>query len=62
MSGAGSAFPEECKYCVTSLREEVRYPTTTVDKENGDLYIFTFCSKECKEKWLAEYGDEPNRG
>jgi len=57
-----ASFPKECEYCGTSLREEVRYPTTTVDKKNGDLSIFTFCSEECKDKWLTDSEDDLNRG
>ena len=58
MSNEESPFPEECDYCGTSLTEEIQYPTTTEDGENGGLEIFTFCSEECKEKWLNEYSDE----
>lgn len=60
MSDEESSFPEECEYCGTPLEAEVRYPTTTVDEESGALDIFTFCSEECKEKWLDEYDNESN--
>lgn len=61
MSDEESPFPEECMYCGTPLDEEVRYPTITVDGENGDLNIYTFCSEECKGKWLNQHGDESDQ-
>lgn len=61
MSGEESPFPSECDYCGTSLKEEVRYPTTTIDMEDGDIEIFTFCSEECKEQWLTEQRDGSNK-
>lgn len=62
MSDEGTTFPEECDHCGTSLGADVRCPTATVDGENGGLHISTFCSEECKSKWLDERGDEPTRG
>jgi endogenous inhibitor of DNA gyrase (YacG/DUF329 family) len=61
MSYEESPFPEECDYCGTPLDEEVRYPTTTVDRKNRDIHIFTFCSEECKEEWLNEHIEGSNQ-
>ena len=61
MSYEESPFPEECDYRGTPLDEEVRYPTTIVDGENGDIHIFTFCSEERKEGWLNDHGEGSNQ-
>lgn len=55
MSHGESPFPEACDYCEDPLDEEVRYPTVTVDGEDGEIYIYTFCSDECKQEWLSEH-------
>jgi len=54
-----ASFPAGCDYCGTPFEEDVRYPTTTVDGENGDLCIYTFCDGECKGDWLDEHGEAP---
>lgn len=56
MSDEGTSFPEVCDYCGTPLEVEVRYPTSTVDSENGVLQIFTFCDEECKRTWHTKGG------
>jgi hypothetical protein len=61
MSNDGASFPERCDYCGTQLGEEVRYPTATVDGENGSLQIFTFCDEECKANWQKNRSEEPDR-
>ena len=61
MSDEGLLFPEWCDHCGTPLEVEVRYPTSTVDGENGVLQIFTFCDEECKAKWHAKRGEKRDR-
>jgi hypothetical protein len=61
MSDEGMLFPERCDYCGTPLKMEVRYPTSTVNGENGVLQIFTFCNEECKRTWHTEHGAECDR-
>jgi hypothetical protein len=58
MSDGTSSFPEACDHCGTALEAEVRYPTTTVSEDDGDVSIFTFCGEECKEDWLDDPGDD----
>jgi len=54
-----ASFPEGCDYCSAPFEEGIRYPTTTVDGEDGDLRIYTFCDETCKGDWLDEHGEAP---
>jgi len=53
MSDDWAPFPDRCDHCGRTFEPDVRYPTVTEDRPNGDLHIYTFCDGSCKAAWLS---------
>jgi hypothetical protein len=53
MNDDWALFPDRCDHCGRTFEPDVRYPTVTEDRPNGDLQIYTFCEESCKTAWLS---------
>ncbi len=45
---------ECCSHCGRRFEQDVRYPVTVEEDDDGTLSIHSFCDDDCQDAWNAE--------